>query len=441
MADRRRRPGRAWAGPFLAAGLALVLACAQPGAPPGGPEDVTPPVLAAVQPESGAVGLRDVTELRFTFSEKMDRRPADQWLVLYPRVAVNKTSWQAARTAVVELQEPLPPDTVVVVELRPGMADMHRVKNPRGRRFPVATTDTLPSGSLGGTLVFEDKPLAQGVVELYAVPPDTVRWFQQDVLRRTETDSTGRWRLRWLAVPSGPYLVRAFVDRDGDLRMRESDPQRLLPDTMRVARDDPRVDVGVVTIYAPTTPGTLRGVVDSALADRGPVLGWVEAIAEDDTGWAPEPQLAAPSSLRPVEPGSETEFERAGPGPVRLILFADQDGDSLFSVMPADTAVAGAPVDSAGRPARWWFEPHAMADSIQVEPGLEADFRSPDAWRLRVPWFGEAPRDTTLEAGAAAADTSAAVPGGVAAPADTLNAAPADTTALEEPTPREQREP
>ena len=127
-AAARRLPG-------LAAALALTLgaACATIEAPRGGPEDKTPPRLTAAWPESGTVGLGDVRELRFTFGEKVDPRPATRLIRTYPPLMVESTAWEGRRTARVVLAAPLPPDTVIVVEVPSGLPDAHRVPSDAGR--------------------------------------------------------------------------------------------------------------------------------------------------------------------------------------------------------------------------------------------------------------------------------------------------------------------
>src|SRR5881409_706388 len=57
MARSARRPGRQAqiTRLLLAAGAALLLACASVGTPPGGPPDKEPPKIVQVKPESGAI--------------------------------------------------------------------------------------------------------------------------------------------------------------------------------------------------------------------------------------------------------------------------------------------------------------------------------------------------------------------------------------------------
>ena len=96
---------------------------------------------------------------------------------------------------------------MIVVEIPPGLADAHRVGSVTGYRFPVATGTEIPAGEVTDQLIHNELPLIHGVVELYDVPPDTLEYFQQPILRRTSTDEDGTFTFDWLPVPGGPWMT------------------------------------------------------------------------------------------------------------------------------------------------------------------------------------------------------------------------------------------
>jgi len=372
--------------------------------PGGGPVDEQPPWLVAAYPESATTGVGPIDELQFGFSEKMDRQDAFRWLTTYPRRTVRKTSWDGARVAKVELEEPLPADTVVVVELAPGMRDAHRVPQDRGRTFVFATGDSVPDGEITGTLLLGEDPLRDGVVEIYADGPDSVRVERRPVLRRALTDSTGAWTLRWLPADGHGWLLRAFQDGNNDRHAGEREAERLWPDTLRLWPEHRRLDVGERVLFAPGTPGMLVGRLGARPDDAGPVLAQTQAIAEDDTGFvpAPSPRGWTPATLVP-DTGRYT-LEDAGPGLVRAVYFVDLDGDSLWTAIgdEADTL--------------WTLEPWALIDSIQVQPGLPTEVPAPIWPDTLTPW--PAPEQPADES-----DTTAAA---LATPDTTLTPVPED---------------
>ncbi len=363
----RAHSGRATAF-GLALGLASTLACATIEAPTGGPVDETPPVLAASSPDSGSVGLAPFDRFELVFSEKVQPLPAERILKLYPPLEIRKSGWSGRRRLVVELAGPVPADTVLLIEIPAGLTDVHRVRSAATTIVPLATAAAFPPGVIHGVLREEEGPAGRGVVELFALPPDSLEWFQQDPLRRAAADSLGRFALRWLPVPGGPWLLRAFTDLDGDMRPGEKEGQRLLPDTFAVSFEGPERDAGAWILYDPRTPG--RIVMPPVDPDpwTGAVCGWSMRIAEEDSGWTPSHGRRIPRGLRVAAPGDSAVWPDAGPGPTRLILFVDVDGDSLHGALPDSLAA-----DSV----TWSWEPFVLVEDLDVPPGLDLAASAP----------------------------------------------------------------
>jgi len=378
--------------------LALLAACAQPLPPPGGPEDRTPPHLVAARPESGSTGHGPTDRVRIEFSEKMDRAEAYRWLNVFPDRKIRKTGWSGARIATVEFEEPLPADTVVVVEIKPNMKDLHGVPQPQGRRWAFATGDSIPDGAIGGGVVLEDEPLGRAVVELLPAGPDSVRLVQRPVLRRAVADSAGIWKLRWLPATGEAWLLRAYDDRNLDRRAADSEAQRVFPDTLRLMPDRRNLDVGVLVVYRPDTPGQLAGELSGRPDTPGDVFAFVLSIAEEDTGYVPAPDRPGAPAAQAVPDTGTFTLTGAGPGLVRAVFFVDLDGDSLFTAV-GDTA------DTV-----WALEPWALVDSLEAAPGLTTPLPAPVWPDTLTPWPAPARPDT------------------LASP-DTLQAAPGDTAA------------
>ena len=347
-----------------AAGLALLFclaaACATMEAPRGGPEDRTPPTVVAFSPDSGSVALKGVDRFVVTFSEKVQPRPAETVLRLYPDLEIRKTKWKGRREMTVELFDTLPADTTIIVEIPRGVVDIHRVPSKQTWIFPLATADSFPPGTVAGQILLAGEPVKGAVAELYAVPPDSSTWERQPLLRRAEADTSGRFALPWLPAPGGPWLLRVFVDANGDLRAGENEAQRLWPEEYDLRSGSETLDVGILNLFDPKTPGRIEALGPSPSPWDGNVFGWPLAIADDDTGFVPVHARTAPTGFAASSPGDTVGWDEAGPGLVRLILFVDLDGDSLLSALP-DTLAPDSVV--------WSWEPFAWADSIEVEPG------------------------------------------------------------------------
>lgn len=376
MIKRLIRPGLA-VGYLLTAGLVFISACAIVEAPPGGPVDTEPPFVAFVFPDSGMTGLAGTQKLQIAFSEKMDRQPAISWLHFFPDQRIKKTKWKGATIAQIELEEPLPPDTLIVVEIAAGMRDAHKVKSRTARRYPLATGDTIAAGSLSGVLIIEDGPVTTGIIELYGLEPDSLEYFQRPLIRRTATNEQGAYRFDWLPVPGGPWVARAFSSKDGSLRPGDRDPQRLIPDTLRVTAEQIEGVVGITTLYPFDTPGRLLTGPFPVPGYEGQVMVFTSIISDMDTGYVAIPAKPLHTHFSYLDPDTGGVVTRVKPGINRLITFIDIDADSSFSVVP--DSLLGSEIASLTDTVSWYLEPWTMLEGVTVEPGLPTDFIMP-AW-------------------------------------------------------------
>lgn len=411
------------AGYLLAAGLALLVSsCAVVEPPPGGPVDTQAPYVTFVLPDSGSTYLANVTKLTVAFSEKMDRQPATGWLHFFPDQRVRKTRWKGATVAEVELEQPFPADTLVVVEISGNLRDAHKVKARHGRTYPLSTADTIPGGSLAGILLLEDKPLAGGIVELFELQPDSLEYFQRPLVRRTTADDKGAYRFEWLPVPGGPWVARAFGSKDGALRPGDRDPQRLVPDTLRITAEAPAGVVGVTTLYPFDKPGRLRSGPFAPPPYAGGVLAFTMVVTDTDTGYVAAPARRPQFAMSALLPDSGGVVTKVKPGVNRLVAFVDVDADSSFSAVP-DTLL-GQAVAARTDTVTWYLEPWTLQEGLTVAPGLESRFTMP-AWPDTLILTAAPPRPTALTDSLGAALT------------DSLKAARPDSLP---PDPRRRRE-
>ena len=239
MARAARRPGRqdrhagllltrrveGGEGPrALHAVLLLALAaCANTGAPPGGPPDEKPPVILGVYPESGAV----VTDLHgdavIQYDGVIEEQPSSggaagggtaglaSRVLLSPTRGPVKVSWHRSSIHV-KPQEGWKPGRVYRLEILPGIADLQRNATKDRRLIVFSTGPAIPGATISGVAVqwVEQRPLLGGLIR--AVPlPDTIAYL-------TMTDSSGAFTLEQL--PRGRYAVYAVVDQNAN-RVRD----------------------------------------------------------------------------------------------------------------------------------------------------------------------------------------------------------------------------
>jgi Bacterial Ig-like domain len=200
--------------------VALALGCASPGMPPGGPPDAAAPQILSITPDSGKVGVKP-KEVLFQFDEVVSERPqgsttlADLFIIS-PRNGAPQTSWHRDAVGVRPAHgwRPNTPYTVIMLK---GLADIRgNVRNTGASTF-FSTGSVLPMTRIAGT-VFDwvsGAPAAGALVESF-VPPDSLHPYI------ALADSNGAFAIEH--VPVARYLVRAYVDRNKNLGIDQSEP-------------------------------------------------------------------------------------------------------------------------------------------------------------------------------------------------------------------------
>ncbi len=197
--------------------------------PPGGPEDLDPPALVRVQPDSSAVNVREGA-VEFAFDDVVSERAqgvsslADLFVVS-PSFGRNVLSWRRTRLAV-RPREGFRPNTTYRVTLLPGLTDLDGNVDSVGHSIVFSTGPAIARGVISGRVFewMEERAAKQAWVEAIVLP-DSIRYL-------AVTDSLGRFEMRNL--PDGPYVIRAIVDGN---KNRQIDPREAY-DTMTVALRD-----------------------------------------------------------------------------------------------------------------------------------------------------------------------------------------------------------
>ena len=210
---------------LFAAAVVGGAACANQGLPRGGPEDQAPPRILKITPETNSVTAKPgVVSIKFdevvSETPKGARDLADL-VFISPKSGKPQVDWD--RTAIqIRPAKGWKLNTVYTVQLKAGMQDLWNNPIDTAVRVVFSTGLPIPDSRIKG-VVFDwqaAKGINGGVVE--AVSQDT------SVVYQVVADSSGRFELRHL--PIGPYLLRAYADRNNN---KDLDPLELW-DSLRV---------------------------------------------------------------------------------------------------------------------------------------------------------------------------------------------------------------
>jgi hypothetical protein len=328
-----------------AAVLTSLAACARPGAPPGGPADVTPPRVMAVSPESLAVDVPLNAPIVVTFSEKIDHSNVESAVWVTPRgLAKPKVSFNGDAVKI-ESSAPFPESTTVGVLLTTVIKDRQRstTQNPLERpyRWIFSTGDSIWPGRVSGRVAevgmsgTGGRRRGQLLVGLYPGDADTVPApgsVEPDAI--TEALADGSYSMNGLPADGRRRWLVAMLDLNGNREISGSGEfASASPESVVLTPEHPDTVVAL-RLVNPAAPGEVSGSFTRAAGDTVEV--WAALVkAEADSTARSEAQVRADStgSFGPM---------RVPPGKYRLRAFCDVNRNGRRDPEEAWTVYQGA---------------------------------------------------------------------------------------------------
>jgi hypothetical protein len=326
--------------------------CASPTAPPGGPEDELPPTIVSVSPDSGAVRVRPEA-ITVRFDEIISEVPQGGGSDLRSRILLSpsdgevRVRWQRDRLRITP-QRGWRDNTVYVLTILPGIADLSGNVRDSARVIVFSTGDEIPPGRIDGVVFdwMKAEPASKALVRARPISDTTLVWS-------AETDSLGRFSMPFMVT--GRYQLTALLDQNGNgLR----DPRELWDSTTIELRDSVRQD-----LYAfpnDTLPPTLLTV---SAADSGSLrLTFDRPLA---------PGLAMDAAVTMLDADSQ----RVSLGRVLTAAVAAREKAVRDSVQRDSTTRARAEADTtaAGREARERAQRDSVERAQAVADSIAAD--------------------------------------------------------------------
>jgi hypothetical protein len=199
----------------VAIGLGFVIACARIGSPPGGPEDKVAPKLLATVPESTGSYPQWNRDVEFQFDEVISEGSQanmgigtgdlERLVLVSPSRGVPVVHWKRDRLTV-RPREGWKPNRVYRIELLPGLTDLRRNRLDTTKVITFTTGAPLPTDTLRGLAI----DWASGAVARLALVELIMR--PDSLVYRTITDSGGRFRIG--PLPHAEYLVYSSIDQN-----------------------------------------------------------------------------------------------------------------------------------------------------------------------------------------------------------------------------------
>jgi hypothetical protein len=365
----------------------------------GGPPDREPPRLLRVEPADSTTGLDRLPRFELVFSEKLAASKVRHAIRFVPPVRIADVRVRGARVTVTPA-ESLPPDTTVVLVVGTQIAD----RPPRDNRLAAevalvySTGPRLRAATALGRVTIKGKPDRRGAVAWEPVPADTSRAAARRARPVAACDAEGLFRLAGLP-PDRPFLLRAFLDANENLRADDDEIATTLPETLQLALGEVRRGLAW-NVIDPREPAQVSGVARAAEAALAAPV--VVAFRRSDAEVRADSTLAAADTARadtlrplrlPVSPRTASPWDAAYAaldprGFVRrewIVVVASPRGDYSVRIPPGRRpllafvdvrrdSVPGLYVrpDSTGLD----WEPLWVGDAVDLGPGAKVRLRS-----------------------------------------------------------------
>ena len=315
------RRGRSWWSRLCILPLLFVGACANQAAPPGGPPDSAPPRVLRITPENNVEDVR-LKVVALQFDEVVSESPRGgrdlrDLFFISPKSGATRVNWNRTRLEV-RPTAGWKPNTVYSIVMRPGLQDLRNNVIDTTISIVFSTGGPIPLTQVSG-VVFDwvaGRGAPNAIVE--AIAEDSTAY-------QVVADSSGRYQLRYL--PAGPYLMRAFSDRNNN---RELEPLESW-DTVRVTVT---ADVRANFYAFPHDTVGLR-IANLAVEDSNRVIR-----VTFDKPYAPEQQFTAAGFVVRRADSSIVRVRSVATVPERLLA------DSLRAQTRPDSSTGAARNDS-----------------------------------------------------------------------------------------------
>ena len=281
-------------------GLFSICSCANQGAPPGGPQDLTGPQVVETFPDTFAVVPAFDDEIRIDFDERISERGAQG--TLDGAVTISPESGEvrvrhSGRALRVTMAGGFRPDEVYRVTVQPVVQDLFRNRMADAFEFIFSTGAEMTPTVLAGSIVdrLTELPVEGARVTARVERPPGVPESDDQVIPThvAITDSSGIYAFRY--VPAGPYAVTAFVDEN---RNREHDGLEPIGTGREELNPADTLFLDLVLLVPDTTP---------AMAQTVDVVDSLTLAVEFDDFLDPATELTGvsaslgPDSLSPTE--------------------------------------------------------------------------------------------------------------------------------------------
>ena len=202
--------------------VAMVLAaCANIGAPEGGPRDYTPPQVVKMSPEAGTVNFKG-KKIEITFDEIVNLKDQQKKVIVSPAPRTQPLIRTVGKKLTIEFRDTLQDNTTYVIDFSNAIEDNNEGNQLDGYTYAFSTGEQIDTLAVSGIVLRANdlEPMQHVIVGLHSNLDDTA--FTSIALERvSRTNDRGKFTIRNLKP--GMYHLFALNDVDGDYRMARTE--------------------------------------------------------------------------------------------------------------------------------------------------------------------------------------------------------------------------
>jgi uncharacterized protein (DUF2141 family) len=197
----------------------ILVQCASPGNPTGGPKDEDPPKLLKASPENASVNFK-AKEITIEFDEYIKLKDIQKNFMISPPVDPPPSISPMGtpdKEIVIKFKKDLSPNTTYLINFGESIVDNNEGNKYGNLQFVFATGNQIDSLKLQGKVSFEhfNKPPKRTIVVLYKAKNfNDSLVFKKKPYYVAVVDKAGNYNLTHLK--SGKYKIFAFADIDGN---------------------------------------------------------------------------------------------------------------------------------------------------------------------------------------------------------------------------------
>ena len=208
----------------------VLAACANIGAPEGGPRDYTPPRILKTSPEMNAVNFKG-NKVEIAFDEIIQIRDQQKNVIVSPVQKEQPAIKNLGKKIVVEFRDELQPNTTYTIDFSDAIEDNNEGNRITSYAFSFATGDVIDTLQVSGIVLRAKdlEPMQHVLVGIHSNLNDTA-FTSLPFERIGRTNDKGEFTLRGLKP--GSYHIFALNNMDGDYKMTRSEDYAFLDEVI-----------------------------------------------------------------------------------------------------------------------------------------------------------------------------------------------------------------